>query len=112
MLKFTKSNTNLDRFINAQQNGYGHGCSLADGLQELLVKFTKTKHYSWYAFPQIRNSHTKSEIAKKFALVDANEAIEYIKNNALRNNLTITYRVIIRAVQKKGKLQTTAWPHF
>lgn len=32
------------KFINAQSNGDGIGCSLNEGLLELSQKFTKTKH--------------------------------------------------------------------
>ena len=102
MLQFQKNGTSLDKFIDAQQYGYGHGCPLQGGIDELLKYHKKTKHYSWYGFPQLYSKHTKSEIAKKFALNES-DAINYIKHCSLRHNLNVMFTTILLILTSTNK---------
>ena len=72
-------NTDLNRFITAQQQNY------ADALKEIKAG-CKRSHWMWYIFPQIAGlGH--SPIAKRYEIVNLEEAKAYIENEYLRNNL-------------------------
>lgn len=69
----------LDRFITAQQHNY------AIALQEIKAGY-KRSHWMWYIFPQIAGlGH--SAMAKRYEIVNLEEAKLYIDNDYLRNNL-------------------------
>ena len=72
-------NYNLDRFISAQEDNY------IFALEEIKSGF-KRSHWMWYIFPQIAGlGH--SWMAKKYEIVNLDEAKAYIQHEYLRNNL-------------------------
>jgi uncharacterized protein (DUF1810 family) len=78
---------NLDRFTKAQENDY------KIALEE-IKKGKKESFWMWYIFPQIKGLGS-AQIAKKFAIRDIEEAIEYLNNDILRARLIeITQAVI------------------
>ena len=72
-------NYDLNRFITAQEHNY------AGALEEIKAGF-KRSHWMWYIFPQIKGlGH--SAMAKRYEIVNLDEAKAYIENDYLRNNL-------------------------
>ena len=72
-------NYDLNRFISAHQSSY------ATALKEIKAGY-KRSHWMWYIFPQIAGlGH--SAMAKKYEIVNLEEAKLYIDNDYLRNNL-------------------------
>ena len=69
----------LERFLKAQDKDY------EQALQE-IKKGRKTSHWIWYIFPQIAGLGFSST-SKYYSIKDKNEAIEYLKNNTLKNRL-------------------------
>ena len=69
----------IERFLNAQENTY------FVALQE-VKSGKKQSHWIWYIFPQIAGLGFSST-SKYYSIKDKNEAIEYLKNNTLKNRL-------------------------
>ena len=69
----------LERFLKAQGKEY------EQALKE-IKKGRKTSHWIWYIFPQIAGLGFSST-SKYYSIKDKNEAIEYLKNNTLKNRL-------------------------
>ena len=69
----------LERFLKAQNKDY------EQALKE-IKKGRKTSHWIWYIFPQIAGLGFSST-SKYYSIKDKNEAIEYLKNNTLKNRL-------------------------
>ena len=69
----------LERFLKAQDKDY------EQALKE-IKKGRKTSHWIWYIFPQIAGLGVSST-SKYYSIKDKNEAIEYLKNNTLKNRL-------------------------
>ena len=69
----------LERFLKAQDKDY------EQALKE-IKKGRKTSHWIWYIFPQIAGLGFSST-SKYYSIKDKNEAIEYLKNNTLKNRL-------------------------
>lgn len=69
----------LERFLKAQDKDY------KQALKE-IKKGRKTSHWIWYIFPQIAGLGFSST-SKYYSIKDKNEAIEYLKNDTLRNRL-------------------------
>lgn len=69
----------INRFIKAQEKYY------EDAFSE-IKQGRKLNHWMWYIFPQIHGLG-KSNTAKYYEIQSINEAIEYINNNYLYNNL-------------------------
>lgn len=72
-------NYDLERFIVAQKRDY------PTALEEIRSGH-KRSHWMWYIFPQISGLGF-SPMAKKYEIVDLQEAKEYIENPYLRDNL-------------------------
>ena len=73
------NNYNLERFIVAQENSY------AIALEE-IKNGRKLSHWIWYIFPQLEDlGH--SATAKFYGIKNKEEAIAYLQNEYLRNNL-------------------------
>lgn len=70
---------NLDRFIYAQNNIY------ENALKEIKEGKKKT-HWIWYIFPQMKGLG-KSFLSQYYGINGREEALEYIKNDILRNRL-------------------------
>ena len=69
----------LESFLKAQDKDY------EQALKE-IKKGRKTSHWIWYIFPQIAGLGFSST-SKYYSIKDKNEAIEYLKNNTLKNRL-------------------------
>ena len=77
----------LNRFIVAQERDY------TVALQEIKSGY-KRSHWMWYIFPQI-SGLGHSAIAKKYEIVDLEEAKMYMENSYLRNNLIEISRALL-----------------
>lgn len=69
----------INRFIDAQNHYFEN--ALAE-----IRQGKKTSHWIWYIFPQIHGLG-QSKTSKYYEIQNINEAIEYINNNVLYNNL-------------------------
>lgn len=77
---------NLDRFINAQERDY------QVALQEIKNGY-KRSHWMWYIFPQLVDLGY-STTAKFYGIKNKDEAITYLKNEYLKNNLIEISKVL------------------
>lgn len=73
------NNYNLDRFITAQERDYQMA------LQEIKNGY-KSSHWMWYIFPQLVDLGYSST-AKFYGIKNKEEAIAYLQNEYLKNNL-------------------------
>jgi O-acetyl-ADP-ribose deacetylase (regulator of RNase III)/uncharacterized protein (DUF1810 family) len=85
-----KSNTdyNLERFVEAQTYNY------ANALNE-ISKGRKTSHWMWYIFPQITGLGF-SEMSRKYAIQNLQEAEFYISHEVLGNRLIKMSEVLLK----------------
>lgn len=70
---------NLDRFIKAQELDYNIA-------QMEISEGHKRSHWMWYIFPQLKGLG-ESLTADYYGIEDLNEAMEYLNNEYLYNNL-------------------------
>ena len=77
----------LERFISAQQSAYH------TALTELKAG-KKQRHWMWYIFPQILGLGD-TEISKKYAIQDLNEATEYLRHRILGPRLILLCYVLL-----------------
>lgn len=75
----------LQRFINAQENGYSFGSDYTTALAEIRSG-RKVSHWIWYVFPQIKGLGF-SDTTQYFSISDMNEAVEYINHPVLSARL-------------------------
>ena len=73
------SEDDLERFLEMQKYEY------SDALKE-IKNGEKKSCWMWYIFPQLRGLG-KSSLSHFYGIKDIEEAIEYLKNETLRNNL-------------------------
>lgn len=73
------NNYNLDRFIIAQERDY------QIALKEIKNGYKKS-HWMWYIFPQLADLGY-STTAKFYGIKNKDEAIAYLQNEYLKNNL-------------------------
>lgn len=73
------NNYNLDRFIIVQERDYQMA------LQEIKNGY-KRSHWMWYIFPQLADLGY-SATAKFYGIKNKDEAIAYLQNEYLKNNL-------------------------
>lgn len=88
-------NSNLKRFIDAQENDY------LNALKE-IKNGRKQSHWMWYIFPQISGLGF-SDISKYYAIKDLNEAKEYLKHDILGERLIEISNVLIRLDTNNAK---------
>ncbi|MEI7584646.1 DUF1810 domain-containing protein [Runella sp.] len=88
-------NSNLKRFIDAQENDY------LTALKE-IKNGRKQSHWMWYIFPQIAGLGF-SDISKYYAIKDLNEAREYLKHDILGERLIEISNVLIRLDTNNAK---------
>jgi uncharacterized protein (DUF1810 family) len=74
----------LDRFRAAQD---APGSGFDDALAEIEAG-GKTGHWIWYVFPQIAGLGSSS-MSRSFAITDAAEAADYLRDDTLRSRLLI-----------------------
>lgn len=77
----------LERFLEAQAPVY------EDVLAELR-QGNKQTHWMWFIFPQLV-SFARSATAKKFGIVDLNEAREYLQHPVLGARLRECFRLVL-----------------
>lgn len=73
--------TDLQKFIDAQDSGYGFGETYATALSEMKQGY-KVSHWIWYVFPQIQGLG-RSGTTAYFSIEDLQEAIDYIAHPVL-----------------------------
>ncbi|MNJ98974.1 hypothetical protein D3C87_167450 [compost metagenome] len=78
---------NLERFIAAQKSVY------QTALNELKAG-KKQSHWMWYIFPQIQGLGY-TEISKRYAIQDLDEAAEYLEHRMLGPRLILLSHVLL-----------------
>lgn len=78
---------NLERFIAAQKSVY------QTALNELKAG-KKQSHWMWYIFPQIQGLGY-TEISKRYAIQDLDEAAEYLQHRMLGPRLILLSHVLL-----------------
>lgn len=71
----------LNRFVEAQDAGSTYAAALAE-----LRQGRKTSHWMWFVFPQIAGLG-RSEMAQRYAVADASEAVAYLADPVLGQRL-------------------------
>lgn len=77
--------TDLQKFIDAQDNGYDFGETYQTALTEMKQGY-KVSHWIWYVFPQIKGLGL-SGITAYFSIKDINEAKDYYAHPVLGERL-------------------------
>ena len=92
---------NLQRFVDAQAPVYV-------GVLDELCAGTKTTHWMWFVFPQLKELG-KSPLAKKYGIASLAEALAYLEHPLLGQRLLeCTERLL--AVQGKTALEILGTP--
>lgn len=84
----------LGRFLDA------HGASYASALQEIKDS-RKRSHWMWFIFPQIAGLGMSS-VSRHYAIVDLQEAKEYMKNPLLRAHILEICRILLQLEDKNA----------
>lgn len=79
------NSNNLQRFVDAQENGYMLCSDYKTALEE-IHNGCKLTHWMWYVFPQIEGLGF-SDTTKYFSIKNLNEAVNYYKNPVLGKRL-------------------------
>lgn len=82
----------LSRFIEAQKIDY------PIALKEIKAGY-KQSHWMWYIFPQIAGLG-QSMMSKKYSIVNREEAIAYMQEPVLKNNLVEISEVLLEQPDK------------
>lgn len=77
--------TDLQKFIDAQDNGYGFGETYSRALSEMKQGY-KASHWIWYVFPQIQGLG-RSGTTAYFSIKDLAEAEDFYAHPILRARL-------------------------
>jgi uncharacterized protein (DUF1810 family) len=77
----------LNRFIKAQEEDFDNA------LKEIKNGY-KVTHWMWYIFPQLKDLGSSS-MAIYYGIDGKEEAIEYLKNDYLRNNLLVICKSLL-----------------
>lgn len=85
--------TDLQKFIDAQERGYGFGASYAAALSEMKQGY-KQSHWIWYVFPQIQGLGLSGTTAY-FSITDLAEAADYFAHPILGARLTEICQVLL-----------------
>ena len=80
-------NSNLERFIEAQERDF------ETALEEIRAGY-KRSHWMWYIFPQIAGLGY-SYMAKMYEIQGLDEAVAYMENEYLRENLIEITRALL-----------------
>ena len=83
-----KSETNLKRFVDAQENDYSRALSE-------IKNGRKQSHWMWYIFPQISGLGF-SETAKFYSIKDLQEASDYLDHPVLGSRLIDIANAMLR----------------
>ena len=85
--------TDLQKFIDAQDNGYGFGDTYNTALSEMKQGY-KASHWIWYVFPQIQGLG-RSGTTAFFSIKDLQEAIDYYAHPILGARLVEICEVLL-----------------
>ncbi|MCM1508183.1 MAG: DUF1810 family protein [Ruminococcus flavefaciens] len=85
--------TDLQKFIDAQDNGYSFGETYQTALQEMKQR-EKLTHWIWYVFPQIQGLGHNDTTAY-FSIKDLSEAKDYYAHPILSARLLEITRVLL-----------------
>ncbi len=85
--------TDLQKFIDAQECGYGFGETYQTALLE-MKRGQKITHWIWYIFPQIKGLGV-SDITVYFSIKDIEEARDYYEHPVLGQRLTEITSVLL-----------------
>lgn len=85
--------TDLQKFIDAQDNGYDFGETYQTALAEMKQGY-KVSHWIWYVFPQIQGLGL-SGITAYFSIRDLNEAKDYYAHPVLGTRLLEITKVLL-----------------
>ena len=85
--------TDLQKFIDAQENGYMLCSDYKTALEEIR-NGRKVTHWIWYIFPQIKGLG-RSETTSKFAIKDKGEAVDYLSHPVLGARLKEILQVLL-----------------
>lgn len=77
--------TDLQKFLDAQENGYSFGSDYKTALSEIRNGM-KISHWIWYIFPQIKGLGISS-VTAYFSINNLNEAVDYIQHSVLCERL-------------------------
>lgn len=85
--------TDLQKFIDAQERGYGFGETYQTALTE-MKQGQKISHWIWYIFPQIKGLGF-SNVSVYFSIKDIEEARDYYEHPVLGQRLTEITSVLL-----------------
>ncbi|MBP1565236.1 MAG: DUF1810 domain-containing protein [Oscillospiraceae bacterium] len=85
--------TDLQKFIDAQDNGYGFGETYQTALSE-MKQGEKLTHWIWYIFPQVQGLGF-SEVTAYFSIKDISEAVDYYAHPVLGERLIEITRTLM-----------------
>ena len=85
--------TDLQKFIDAQEHGYGFGATYAAALSEMKQGY-KQSHWIWYVFPQIQGLGLSGTTAY-FSIIDLTEASDYFAHPILGARLTEICKILL-----------------
>ena len=83
---------NIERFVSKQEEYY-------ETAYEELKNGKKESHWMWYIFPQLKGLGSSST-ANTYAIRDIKEAIEYLDNDYLYNNLINMCKLLLEVHEK------------
>lgn len=86
--------TDLQRFIDAQDHGYGFGETYETARSEMEHGY-KISHWIWYVFPQIRGLG-RSGTTAYFSIKDLSEAADYYAHPILGARLVAICEVLLK----------------
>ncbi len=90
----------MEKYIEAQDNGDGFGNTYKNAIEE-LKKGEKISHWIWYCLPTIYGLGV-SDMSKKYAIKNDNEAIKYLQHNILGKRLLDMLNIIMRQILKNN----------
>ena len=85
--------TDLQKFIDAQERGFGFGETYQTALEE-MKQGQKISHWIWYVFPQIKGLGF-SNISVYFSIKNIEEARDYYEHPVLGKRLTEIISVLL-----------------
>ena len=100
-------NSELEKFIDAQDNGYSFGETYATALAEMKHGHKDT-HWMWYVFPQIQGLGLSGTTAY-FSIKDLDEAKDYYNHPVLGQRL-IEITSVLLDIESSDPIQVFGIP--
>ena len=101
------NNSNLQKFVDAQDNGYSFGETYFTALEEIKNGYKET-HWMWYVFPQIQGLGLSGTTAY-FSITDLEEAKAYYNHPVLGQRL-IEITSVLLDVESSDPVQVFGIP--